>query len=111
VFPTPTATPDRPVHVDPPPKLPKVKLSVPRQKLATARRKGVTVSLDCSGTKRVELRLIRSTRDVAKRSVACKPQRVVLKLNTRRLKGLKRVSLTLAARAGDLVVTKRVKLS
>jgi hypothetical protein len=99
------------VHVDPPPKLPKVTLSVPRQRLATARRKGVVVSLGCSGTKRVELRLIRGTRDVAKRSFACKAQRVVLKLDSRRLKGLKHVTLTLAARAGDRVVTRSVKLS
>ncbi len=108
---SPAPTPEPTVHVDPPPKLPKVTLAVSRQKLATARRKGVVVSLGCTGTKRVELRLILGTRDVAKRSVACKPQRVVLKLDTRRLKRLKRVTLTLAARAGDRVVTKRVKLS
>jgi serine protease AprX len=108
--PTPTPTPDPTVHVDPPPKLPKITLSVPRQKLSTARRKGVKVRLGCSGAKRVELRLIRGTRDVAKRTVACKPQRVVLKLDKRKLKRLKRVSLTLAARAGDRIVTKAVKL-
>jgi hypothetical protein len=107
----PTPTPDPIVHVDPPPKLPKVTLSVPRQTLATARRKGVTVSVSCAGARRMELRLIRGTRDVAKRSVACKPQRVVLKLDARKLKGLKHVSLTLAVRAGDRVVTKLVKLS
>jgi serine protease AprX len=109
--PAPTPTPEPTVHVDPPAKLPNVTLSVPRQKLATARRKGVAVSVSCSGAKRMELRLIRGTRDVAKRSVACKPQRIVLKLDARTLNGLKRVSLTLAVRAGDRVVTKVVKLS
>ena len=107
----PAPTPDPPVHVDPPPTLPEIALSVPRQTLAAARRKGLVVALECSGAKRVELRAIRGSRDVAKRRVACKPHRVTLSLDPRRLEGLERVSLTLAARAGDRVVTKRVTLS
>jgi hypothetical protein len=109
--PNPAATPEPIVRIEPQPKLPSVTLSVARQKLATARRKGLVVSLRCAGAKRVELRLIRGRRDVAKRTVACANARVVLKLDPRKLKGLKRASFTLAARAGDRIVTRSVTLS
>jgi hypothetical protein len=109
--PTPTPTPDPPVHVDPPPELPEITLSVPRQKLATVLHRGLVVRLGCSGAARVELRAIRGSDDVGRRRVACKPHRVALELDARELKELTRVTLTLAARAGDRIVTKSVKLS
>ena len=114
---TPTVTAPRAMPVVPPPLAgfpATVTVSVSRQRLGTVLKAGLSVRLGCSKACRVDVRLRRGSKLVAKRTVELKSAgvtRVVIKLDRRALKGLRRASLTLSATAGARAVTRRVELS
>lgn len=117
--PTPTATaiaavtptPQPPPPAVMPAKPPRLTISVPRTALATALRRGLALRVACAGGSSVRLRATLGARPVAERGVPCADAVVVLKLDARPLRRLRRATLTLAASAGARKVTRHVKLS